>query len=193
QVARRALIGAGRIGEPVANHPGAALERRQNRLLQMVGAGGGEHERLSGRAEIGRKAGKDRLSERLGARRAAGLAGADHGKTECGETLLEPPRLDRLAGALPALEGDEAAPRLRHGPSRRHRAASLRRQSCRTKPTAGPSCTPRQVWISPAWFGREWQRGESRPSGRARRPRFRLRLDRMSWLVLYNFRWPRWR
>ena len=76
QVARGALIGAGRIGEAVADHPGAAFERRQDRRVQMVDAGGGEQQRLAFRPERPGEAGQDDLAQRLGVRRAARLAGA---------------------------------------------------------------------------------------------------------------------
>ena len=76
----------------------------------MVDAGGGEQERLAGGAKSGREAGKDRLAQSLGARRAARLARADDGKPERGEALRQPLGLHRLPGALPALERDEPAP-----------------------------------------------------------------------------------
>ena len=75
----------------------------------MVDARGGEQKRLPGRAEVGGEPGKERLAKRLGARRAARLPGADDREPQPLEALLEPPRLNRLAGALAALEGDEAA------------------------------------------------------------------------------------
>ena len=110
QIARRALIGPGRIGEPVGNDPGSARERRQDRLVEMVDAGGGEQERLPGGAKLGREAGKDRLAQRLRARRASGLARPNDGEPERCEALLKPLGLNRLARALAALEGDETAP-----------------------------------------------------------------------------------
>ena len=78
QVPRRALIGPGRVREPVGNDPGAARERREDRLFQVVDAGGGEQERLPGGTEVGGKPREDRLAQRLCAGRAAGLAGANH-------------------------------------------------------------------------------------------------------------------
>ena len=65
QIPRRALIGAGRIGEPVGNDPGSARKRRQNRLVEMVDAGGGEQERLPGGAKSAAK------PERIASRNAS--------------------------------------------------------------------------------------------------------------------------
>ena len=58
QIARRALISPGRIGEPVGNDPGSARERRQNRLVEMVDARGGEQHRLPRGAKSAREAGQ---------------------------------------------------------------------------------------------------------------------------------------
>ena len=52
-------------GESVANDRGAARERRQNRLVEMVDTGGGEQECLPSSAKIGCEAGKDRAAQRL--------------------------------------------------------------------------------------------------------------------------------
>ena len=109
QIAGRALIGAGRIGEPVADDPGAAPERRQDRLFEMVDPGGAEQKRLAPGAEAGGEAGKDRLAQSLGAGRSARLTGADDFEPVPGEARLEPRRLDRLAHALPAFESDKTA------------------------------------------------------------------------------------
>ena len=62
-------------------------------------------------AEAGGEAGENRLTQRLRARRAARLPRADDFEPKRGEARLEPPGLDRLAHALPALERDEPAPR----------------------------------------------------------------------------------
>ena len=55
----------------------------------MVDAGGGKQQRLPGGTEVGREAREDRLAQRLGARRTAGLAGANHIEAKRRETLLE--------------------------------------------------------------------------------------------------------
>ena len=120
QIARRALIGPGRIGEPVGNDPGAARKRRQNRPLEMVGARGGEQQRLPGGAEVGGESGKDRLAQGLGARRPSRLPGSNDRNPKRCEALLEPPGLHRFPGALPALERDETTFCLRG-----HRRAGL--------------------------------------------------------------------
>ena len=63
ELARHALIGAGGIGETVADDPFAPLERRNDRFIQMVDAGGGEQERFSVGPEPGGKAAEDRLPQ----------------------------------------------------------------------------------------------------------------------------------
>ena len=112
QIPRRALISARRIGEPVGNDPGPARKRWQNGLVEMVDAGGGEQECLSGGAEVSRKAGKDRLAQRLRTGRAPWFARSDDGEPERGQALLESLGLNRLADALAALERDETTPGL---------------------------------------------------------------------------------
>ena len=74
QLARGALIGARRIGESVANHPGAPLQRRRDRLVDMVDPRGGEQQRLGSGPNLRRRAGEDHLAQCLGMRRAARLA-----------------------------------------------------------------------------------------------------------------------
>ncbi len=110
QIARGALIGAGRIGEAVADHPGAAFERRQDRPVQMVDAGGRKQHRLGLRPERLGEAGQNDLAQRLGVRRAAGLARAHDLEAGPFEPRLEPQRLHGFAGPLAAFERDETAP-----------------------------------------------------------------------------------
>ena len=74
ELAGRALIGARRIGEAVANHPVAAAQRRRDRRVDMVDARGAEQQRLADGAEARGGAGKNDFAQRLGAGRAAGLA-----------------------------------------------------------------------------------------------------------------------
>ena len=140
QIPRRALIGPGRIGEPVGNDPGSARERRQNRLVEMVDAGGGKQQRLPGGAKLGCEAGKNRLAQRLGARRPARLARPNDGKPERGEALLEPLGLNRLAYALAALEGDEIAPSPARSSQRlaRRRFRPLSNRAVRSPPPVLP-------------------------------------------------------
>src|SRR5579863_9446983 len=75
----------------------------------MVDTRRGEHERLRGGTELDRKAREDRLAQRLGARRATGLARANHNDTKRREALLEPFRLNRLSSPLAAFKRDEPA------------------------------------------------------------------------------------
>ena len=101
------LIDAGGIGEAVGEHPLARAERRTDQL-DMVGAGGGEEQRLGLRARAPRRAGQDDLADRLGRRRAAGLPR----RTTAPARSLAARRaadLGRFACPLPAFERDELA------------------------------------------------------------------------------------
>src|ERR1700733_10888079 len=133
------------MGEAVGNDPGAASKARQDRLVEMVDTGGGEQERLADGVKLAREAGKNRLAQRLGARRPSRLACPNNGDPQRREAFFEPLGLNRLAHALAALERDETASRLR-GHRRLGRgapSASSPIQSHRTKPTAGPSAKRR--------------------------------------------------
>ncbi len=140
QIPGHALISPGRIGEPVGNDPGAARERRQNGVVEMVDPRGGKQQRLPRGAKSAREAGENCLAQRLGARRPSGFARANHRKPNRGEARLEPLGLHGLAHALAPLEGDEASSCLR-GHGRRAISASTPIQSHRTKPKAGPSAS----------------------------------------------------
>ena len=104
-----ALIDAGRIGEAVAEHPVAGVERRPDHALDVVGARGREKHRLALDAELLGRPGKQQSPDRFGGRRAARLAGQGYVVPGRLQPLGKPPDLGRFAGPLAALEGDELA------------------------------------------------------------------------------------
>ena len=104
-----ALIGERAVEEAVAEHPGAALQRRADGPGDMVGAGGGEEQGLGLGSPAVVAAFEQQLADRLGAGASAGLAGLDHLEAAAAQRLGERPELGRLAGPLAALEADEAA------------------------------------------------------------------------------------
>ena len=104
-----ALVGEGRIGEAVAQDDLAALERRRDDALDVV-APRREHEQRLGDAV--HRLVQEQLAQRLRERRAARLAGADDALAARAQPLGERRDVGRLAGAVDAFEGDEAA---RHG------------------------------------------------------------------------------
>lgn len=103
-----ALIGDRRIGEPVRDDPFSRVERRPDRAQEVVPPRGADEERLGDRIPASRVAADEEPAYLFRARRAAGLARRDRVDTGTIERLDEEPDLGRLAGALPAFEGDEA-------------------------------------------------------------------------------------
>jgi len=102
----RALVGARRVGEAVADHPGPALQRRKNHFAHVLGARG-EHEQRFG--ERVHRLGEQQRAQLLGQRRPAGLARHDDLVPGGAQALGEPGNMRGLARAVHALEGDEAA------------------------------------------------------------------------------------
>ena len=78
EIAGDALVDAGGIEEAVAQHDRAALDRRPDHLLDMVGARRGEQHRLHLRAERLGGTGQQHVPHRFGARRAARFARHQH-------------------------------------------------------------------------------------------------------------------
>ena len=109
QPAGDALIDAGRIREAVADHPAPRRQRRPDGLVQVIGPGGIEQQRLRQRRMRGV------AGSRIRARTcsANGDPPGSRVSTASMPRALQPvgqqPRLRGLAGALAALEGDEPA------------------------------------------------------------------------------------
>ena len=102
-----ALIGHGRIGEAVRDHPLAFRQGRTHPRLQVLTARGEVQQRLGHRLPAPGLAGNQELADLLGARAAARLPGLDHLKAEVSQGFGEQADLGRLAGPFPAFEGDE--------------------------------------------------------------------------------------
>ena len=107
ETAGHALVDARGIDEAVAKHDLAALDRRADHLLDMVGARGGEKQGLHFRSERLGGSGQDHMAHRFGARRAARLARHEDIVALVAQLPGQPVDLRRLAGAFPAFEGDE--------------------------------------------------------------------------------------
>ena len=77
----------------------------------MVAPRGIKQQRLAGSVPAIGFAVEQQLADRLGARRAAGLARRLRGKAGALERLDEEPHLGRFPSPLPAFDGDESAAR----------------------------------------------------------------------------------
>ena len=108
-----ALVGAGGVGEAVAQHPVAAGQGRADQPLQVILAGGVEDQGLGHRRPAVGLAAHQQVAQRFRPGRAPGLPGQDDLAHEGGEAVCEAADLGRLARALPAFEADE--PPARHG------------------------------------------------------------------------------
>ncbi len=100
QAARRALIGARRIAEAVADHPGAAFERGPDREFQMRFTRRVKQNGFPKRPEFLRFAGEKDFADGFGARRASRLAGLKDVNAEALQPLGENRRLGRLSRRL---------------------------------------------------------------------------------------------
>jgi hypothetical protein len=100
-----ALVGVGRVGEAIAQHPIAARERRFDDLHDVLAARREHQQRLG---FVRHRLREQQLAQRFAERRAAGLARADDAMAAFGERVGEPSRMRALAGAVDAFEGDEA-------------------------------------------------------------------------------------
>ena len=103
------LIGAGGIGEPVADDPGAAFQGGCNRALQVVGAGGVHQKRFGAGGPAVGAALNHQIADRFGAGGAARLARQNDLKAQAGQGNAQGLSLSGLAGPLPAFECDEPA------------------------------------------------------------------------------------
>jgi len=142
-----ALVGARRIGEAVAEHEGAALERRADLRLEMVAPRRREQKRLGEPAERLCAAGQDGVADALGALRSAGLARRDDGDAARLKAACETVDLGRFPCPLPALEGDEAA---RHPPVVRLNARRTSPVPNSNSPSTARRCRSPWATSSPA-------------------------------------------
>ena len=105
----RSLVGVGRVGETVADHPGARLELRLDEVLEMRRPRRKHEQQLR---RIGQHLGAGRehqLADLLGERGASGLARQYAGDAPLGERAREPRHLSALAHSLDAFDGEEPA------------------------------------------------------------------------------------
>ena len=107
ETAPAALEGDGRVDVAVADHPGAAGQRRRDHVGHQLRAAGGEQQRLGARADVPVAVVEHERPDALAERRAAGLAALDHLVAGGTQTLRQQAGLRRLADAVEALEGDE--------------------------------------------------------------------------------------
>ena len=103
-----ALVGHGAVGEAVGDDVHAGGEGGEDRAVEVLGAGGEVKVRFgTGGPAVG--AGEEHGAEGFGAGCAARFAGEQDGVAGGGERVGQEAGLRALAGALPALQGDEAA------------------------------------------------------------------------------------
>ncbi len=107
--AERPLVDAGGVDEAIADHPAAAFQRGQDRMADVVVAGGREQDRFGGGAERLRSPRQQHVPDDLGAGRPARLPGQDHADPKRAQPLRQQRRMRRLAGPLPAFKGDESS------------------------------------------------------------------------------------
>jgi hypothetical protein len=112
-----ALVSARRIDEAIADHPRAAFQRGADKLGDVVGASGGEQQRLGLRAPVAAGRIEQQLADRLGGSGPAGLTGQHDLEAALLQRVGEQARLGRLARPLPAFERDEAAARHQNRPT----------------------------------------------------------------------------
>ena len=111
EAARDPLVGERRVEVAVADHVGAALERRRDHVLDELRARRGEERRLGPGRDLA--LGEQQLAHPLAELGPAGLARGDDLAAVGGERLGEQLGLGRLAGAVEPFEGDEhRAPRI---------------------------------------------------------------------------------
>ncbi len=102
-----ALVGVGRVGEAVAQHPVAAGERRPDHEVEVLAPRGEHQQRLRCRASSARAAPARAASRPAACRRARALVTTACPRAEiCAASHCD---VRALAGAVDAFEGDEAA------------------------------------------------------------------------------------
>ena len=113
-LASQPLIDAGRIDVAVAEHDGAARDRRLDQPGQMIRPRGGKEQKLGQRVPALDRTLDQQPADRLGTGRAAGLAGADDLAAQALEPRGEAGELGALAGTLAALDRQEESAPGRH-------------------------------------------------------------------------------
>ncbi|CAM2154715.1 hypothetical protein PT2222_310028 [Paraburkholderia tropica] len=112
QAAAAALIGKGRVGKAVRQHPVAACERRLDHAREMLATRREHQQRLGFEVHL---LVQQEIAQRFAERRAARFARHDHraaaGSELVLELLAEPGQMRGLARAVDALERDESATR----------------------------------------------------------------------------------
>ena len=136
----RALIGEGRIGEAIGDHPVAPRQRRPDGGGEMVAPRRRYQQRFADRVPALRLALDQQFADCLGAGSAAGLARCQRRDPGAVQRLDEKAKLSGLAGALAALEGDEAAAAQCLAPQIRYPAVSAIRPSGPSGATASVVC-----------------------------------------------------
>src|SRR5262249_13256456 len=108
-VAERALVNPGGVGEAVADDPASGPERGPDELAQVIVTGGGEQNRLRVRTERLGGTRQEDMADGLRARRAARLPRQHDAETVGPQPLGQQRGLGGLAGPLAAFEGYEAS------------------------------------------------------------------------------------
>ena len=122
-----ALVGVGRVGEPVAEHPVAARERGSDHAVEMLAPRCEHEQRL---AVVRHWLAQDQRPQRFAEGRPAGLARHDDHVPRSLEALGEPRHVRALAGTVDTLERDETAGACGHGES----VDAARTENCQRPP-----------------------------------------------------------
>jgi hypothetical protein len=103
------LVHPGRVGEAIAKDPFLSLQSWTDDLLNMIGASGGEENRLAVRPHRFGISGQDKMANGFGSRSASGLAGLSDftsGRRQCSS---KSPNLRAFSGSVAAFECYELA------------------------------------------------------------------------------------
>ena len=108
-----ALVGVGRVEEPVAHHPASRIERGNDHPAHVVRTRREDEQRLGHGVE---RLLEDRPAQVLGQFGAAGLAGDDRMPAGSGgHGIRDELQVRRLARAVDAFQGNESPPRAHFG------------------------------------------------------------------------------
>ena len=147
-----ALIGHGRIGETVAQHPGAARQRRPDGLDQMVAPGGAVQQRLGAAVPAVDGAVDQQGADGLGAAGTAGFACRHHLAAPGRQHRGQQTDLGRFAGALAAPKVMKRPATISARPHRMWRRASEMRPAKPSLATSAPAIRGNSM---SAWLGAE--------------------------------------